>query len=883
MINICFDGRVLKNGLVSDSGRTGIYFVARNIFLELYKRTDQVNLSLFLDQSDIHYLDKLNQDLNVNIQAEKLFTQRSDFSDINAFFSPIFKIPDEIRKYPNVSCYTVIHDIIALLFPEYFTGGHTQQWLEELVSSINETDYYFSNSEYTKSDFLQFFKQINPKHVDTILLSTNFEYSPIHNDILFQSIRQKYNIPVNKKYLFSLCSLEPRKNLIRAVKCFIEFIKKNNIDDLVFVLGGTAWNGFVEKLEKEVPDYAKYSDKIIRAGYIADEDLAVLYSNAYWFVYTSQYEGFGMPPLEAMSCGCPVITSNNSSLPEVVGDAGQMIDWDSDEQHIVAYEKYYFDNDFRVMMGEKGLQRSKQFSWQKTVDVILNRMQFVENKKSNQPLVTVVTATFNLIKNKRRETFMQNVESVQKQTYKNIEHLIVDGASNDGTLDLLKEYQDKGLIIYYSEPDKGIYDAMNKGILKANGKYIVCLNSDDFYGDERAIELLVKKAEENDADACFADAERVHPQTLELMNKWIGKEAFNPWQNAFPCHQTFLIKTDVMKELGLYNTKYKVSADNAFFVRLVQHNKKIVGIERSVIKFRDGGFSNDNMDVAKQNQIDSLFEEYGKYHNLTKQDVNDLIHNQFLDLSLNQILTLGSKLEKPEWIQCFFERWIKHNMSADASGQLNAGATIPENPKILQVRQYNLFDRIPLLKTKKRYGVKRWLLFGFLPILKNKYIGETIESYLFAFIPFILRTKVDHTEYKEIKSGIYKFSETLPFKSEGLQLPENWGCWSDGDKTSFYVKTNEKCIAEFDINVFLSDKKPQQVIELYINDVAKQKYVFESGKSIPRIIVNLPKSKKLHIMFKYADVKSPADLGLSDDTRKIALGFKTLEIIQGDK
>ena len=96
-----------------------------------------------------------------------------------------------------------------------------------------------------------------------------------------------------------------------------------------------------------------------------------MYSGAEWFTYTSQYEGFGLPPLEAMSCGCPVITSNNSSLPEVVGDAGIMIDWDSDEQHIEAYEKYYFNRELRAEFAQKGLERAKQFSWEKCVDVMV--------------------------------------------------------------------------------------------------------------------------------------------------------------------------------------------------------------------------------------------------------------------------------------------------------------------------------------------------------------------------------------------------------------------------------------------------------------------------------------------------------------------------------
>ena len=172
-----------------------------------------------------------------------------------------------------------------------------------------------------------------------------------------------------------MCTLEPRKNLIRSVKTFVEFIKKHNIDDLVFVLGGGQWDHFIGQLEKEVTDLGDFKSKIIKAGYVDDEDLAPLYSNAQWFVYTSRYEGFGLPPLEAMSCGCPVITSNNSSLPEVVGNSGIMIDWDSDIQHIEAYENYYFDEQLRKENSKKGLERAKEFSWEKCVDIMINVMR----------------------------------------------------------------------------------------------------------------------------------------------------------------------------------------------------------------------------------------------------------------------------------------------------------------------------------------------------------------------------------------------------------------------------------------------------------------------------------------------------------------------------
>ena len=149
---------------------------------------------------------------------------------------------------------------------------------------------------------------------------------------------------------------------------------KNKINDLVFVLGGGQWDWFIEKLENEIDNLGEYKNKIIRAGYVDDADLAALYSGAQWFVYTSQYEGFGLPPLEAMQCGCPVITSNNSSLPEVVGDAGVMIDWDNDEQHVNAYEQYYFNNDLRRSYAAKGLERAREFSWQKTANLMITEM-----------------------------------------------------------------------------------------------------------------------------------------------------------------------------------------------------------------------------------------------------------------------------------------------------------------------------------------------------------------------------------------------------------------------------------------------------------------------------------------------------------------------------
>ena len=730
MINICFDARVLKNGLILNSSRSGIYFVARNILLELLKRQDKANISVFIDSKDTYLVDKLNDTLGINIK--NVLTEKSDFSNTDVFFSPFFKIPDEIKKYPNVSCYLIIYDVIPLLFPDYFTNSNSKNYFGQFCKDLKFDTFYFSISDYTKLDFLKYFSNMDADKITTIPLSSNFDYKPNKDENILSQVREKYNIPTDKKYLFSLCSLEPRKNLIRSVKTFIEFIKKNNIDDLVYILGGGAWDGFIEKLEKEVPDYQKYTDKIIRAGYIDDEDLAALYSGAQWFIYTSQYEGFGMPPLEAMKCGCPVITSNNSSLPEVVGDAGIMIDWDSDEQHVAAYEKYYEDEKYRKEMADKGLARSKLFSWKKTVDIILNKMQEIEKLKNNQPLVTIITPTFNLIKGGRKETFVQSVTSAHNQTYKNIEHIVIDGASNDGTIDLLKEYQDMGWIKYYSEPDKGLYDGINKGILKANGKYVVVLNSDDFYCDEKAVEMLVRKAEELNADAVCAGAKSVEAETMKLRGLWSCYETKNLIFGTHACHQTFLIKTDVMKELGLYDLKYKVSADTAFMYKMLNANKYIAMIEPIIITYRLGGVSAD-ADAVKKDVTDALFENYGQYHNLTKLDATNLVHYNFLNIPLENAIALGSKLPEPQWREEYFRLLIKDNV---------------QNTKNIKPNAFYIFDFIPLLKTRLKYGVKRYLLCGFFPILKVKYNEDKVKSYLFSVIPLT---------YKSNQHGVYKF------------------------------------------------------------------------------------------------------------------------------
>ena len=404
---LLFDGRIFADAIKQNIERTGTYFVAINVFKQLSASEvfditvltepyDALRVKEFIKQETgkevrFYFDDYKHLELyttahfnRIKYKKEKKFFRKKYWKLIESFYSVSYKSNKIYDIYLSIKSafvpeikaakrFLVLHDAIPLIFPKMTEDFENRRgWFFEVADAINDKDSYFTVSEHTKNDFLKLFPQLKAEQmtVTPLAASDNFYHETDKNKI--GEARRKYNIPDGKKYVFSLCTLEPRKNLVRAVKTFVQFVQKNNIEDLVFVLGGSAWNNFLSVLEAELGEIPQ--GLVIKAGYVDDADLAALYSGAEWFVYTSQYEGFGLPPLEAMQCGCPVITSNNSSLPEVVGNAAVMIDWDNDEQHIKAYENYYFDDELRKNNAKAGMERAKSFSWEKCADIMIEKM-----------------------------------------------------------------------------------------------------------------------------------------------------------------------------------------------------------------------------------------------------------------------------------------------------------------------------------------------------------------------------------------------------------------------------------------------------------------------------------------------------------------------------
>lgn len=377
-INLLYDTTFLVNGAIKGANRTGIFFVAYNLLEEFYKHNN-VSVYLYCEPEHLNATEQFLKSECINNGKIEFINKNSEtfiakLTEMDVFFSPMHKIPDDVAQIKDIAKFTVIHDTIPYIFPDFFPDmKRNDYWFKHLMNGINKTDYYFATSMSTKNDILRF-SNAEETNIFVTYWGTSENFYHCDNKMKIDEVKRKYNIPLDKRYVFSLCTIEPRKNLIFAVKGFIEFIKKHDIKDLIFVMGGTQWDFFISKLEAEIKGAKDYLPYILRIGYVDDEDLSPLYSDSEMTIYPSLYEGFGLPILEAMSCGTPVITSNVSSCPEVAGDAALTIDPHNIEELVAAIEKIYFDKTFREDLCEKGIARSKTFSWKKTSSYMVEIM-----------------------------------------------------------------------------------------------------------------------------------------------------------------------------------------------------------------------------------------------------------------------------------------------------------------------------------------------------------------------------------------------------------------------------------------------------------------------------------------------------------------------------
>lgn len=304
-----------------------------------------------------------------NKMATKDYSYPIDYrslAEANIFHSSVFPIPEQAKKAKHIKNFLTVYDLIPILHPQFFEFNKQEDhFIKKVVESLDRDSYALCISSATKNDLCNYLKIDESQVFVTYLAAEPDIFYPCSDLEEISFIQKKYHIP-NAPYILSLSTLEPRKNLDHVIKCFAKLVQEQNIKDLHLVLVGTkGWK--YDKIFEELSNYDFLQERIILTGYVADEDLAAIYSGALAFVYPSFYEGFGLPPLEAMQCGIPVITSNTSSLPEVVGDAGIMLAPTDIDGLCQSMLEVYNNPSLQKAMSLKSLERSKQFSWDKCV------------------------------------------------------------------------------------------------------------------------------------------------------------------------------------------------------------------------------------------------------------------------------------------------------------------------------------------------------------------------------------------------------------------------------------------------------------------------------------------------------------------------------------
>lgn len=409
-LNVIFDISILGMGHQDSKARTGIFRVAENLMDRLLERDDlSLGLSAFTaPDSCLEYLAARGLTGTVSLQYDSLLVRllqerrqikdrqmtrsgvrralgkgyleivrmlvrhlerrplatTGGISEADIVHSPYLPLPRQIGSL-KAKKFITLYDLIPVLLPEYFRhSGH----MTEILRSIDEETWILCISEATKHDFCTYrnMQGFDPAKLFVTPLAASGSFFPCHDAHAFSRVREKYGLP-ETPYLLSICSLEPRKNLVHVVRSFAALINQEHLSDLSLVLVGPHGWGY-EDIFAEICNNEAVRQRVIVTGYVADEDLAAVYSGALAFVYMSLYEGFGLPPLEAMQCGVPVITSNTTSLPEVVGDAGIALSPHDGDGLAQALYDVYSRRDYREELSAKSLHRAQRFSWDACAD-----------------------------------------------------------------------------------------------------------------------------------------------------------------------------------------------------------------------------------------------------------------------------------------------------------------------------------------------------------------------------------------------------------------------------------------------------------------------------------------------------------------------------------
>jgi glycosyltransferase involved in cell wall biosynthesis len=275
---------------------------------------------------------------------------------------------------PPTKTVITIHDMGYARFPEATQWFMRRHLRKRLLRDARGADAILADSAATKADVVSFLGVPEAK-IHVVYAGVAGEFRPIIDAATLDAVRARYTLP--PRFLLFLGTIEPRKNLLRLLQAFRLLAEFPGFEHRLVLAGDKGWS---DRAILQALQPLQDAGQVVLTGRVAQEDLPALYSLAEAFAFPSLWEGFGLPVLEAMACGTPVVTANVSSLPEVAGDAALLVDPLSVEELAHALRRVLTDADLREELRRKGLERAKQFTWEKAAHDALSVFEQVAQR-----------------------------------------------------------------------------------------------------------------------------------------------------------------------------------------------------------------------------------------------------------------------------------------------------------------------------------------------------------------------------------------------------------------------------------------------------------------------------------------------------------------------
>ena len=287
--------------------------------------------------------------------------------------NPVDVLHVQYTAPPLAPCPVVatIHDLSFEHLPETFNRRSRAQLRLTVRRTARKAAQILTLSEFSRQDIVDTYS-IAPDRVSVTPAAAASDFKPIEDETELRKIREAYGI--ERDYILSVSSIQPRKNLIRLIEaysCLRGLRPEGKLPQLVLV----GKRGWLDNETFRAAQRHSANNDIAFTGYVAERDLPALYSGATCFIYPSFFEGFGLPVLEAMQCGVPVIAGNRTSIPEVVGEAGLLFDPFDTNSLVQALTRMLDNPEYRAALRIQGLERAREFDWKQTAQLTLKAYQ----------------------------------------------------------------------------------------------------------------------------------------------------------------------------------------------------------------------------------------------------------------------------------------------------------------------------------------------------------------------------------------------------------------------------------------------------------------------------------------------------------------------------